>query len=85
MLKSIVVAWKKQAETCRDYLHKGSKVFVDGMFTSNTVDTDNGKRTYYSVAAYRVAFLDPPKKKPEPKQDDLPMDEPEKEEDDVPF
>ena len=59
-----VTAWGKQAETCNQYLHKGSKVLVEGRLTPDP-DTggpriweSNGKMgTSYEVTASTVRFL----------------------------
>lgn len=38
-----VAAWRRQAETCQQFLHKGSLVMVEGVLTGTKVDkgTDN--------------------------------------------
>lgn len=59
-----VTAWGKQAETCNQYLHKGSKVLVEGRMTPDP-DTggpriweSNGKMgASYEVTASTVRFL----------------------------
>lgn len=59
-----VTAWGKQAETCNQYLHKGSKVLVEGRLTPDP-DTggpriweSNGKMgASYEVTASTVRFL----------------------------
>ncbi|MCM8796755.1 MAG: single-stranded DNA-binding protein [Candidatus Omnitrophica bacterium] len=53
-----VVAWNKQAETCNQYLHKGSGVFVEGRLQSRSWEDANGqKRNVIEVRAERVQFL----------------------------
>lgn len=59
-----VTAWEKLAETCNQFLHKGSKVFVKGTLKP---DTTGGPRVYekkdggwaasYEVTASKVRFL----------------------------
>lgn len=59
-----VTAWGKQAETCNQFLHKGSKVLVEGRLTP---DKNGGPRiwqkqdgTYsasYEITATTVRFL----------------------------
>ena len=53
-----VVVWRKQAETCGEYLSKGSSVFVEGRLQSRNWETSNGeKRSALEVVARRVQFL----------------------------
>ena len=60
-----VSTWDKQAETCNQYLHKGSKVLVEGALKS---DAQGNPRTYerkdgggwsasFEVVASSVKFL----------------------------
>jgi len=59
-----VTAWGKQAETCNQYLHKGSKVLVEGRLTP---DKNGGPRVFsrqdgttgasFEVNASTVRFL----------------------------
>lgn len=59
-----VTAWGKQAETCSQYLHKGSKVLVEGRLTP---DKNGGPRVFtrqdgttgasFEVTASTVRFL----------------------------
>jgi len=52
------VVWNKQAETCNQYLHKGSSVFVEGRLQSRTwEDNSGGKRSVIEVRAERVQFM----------------------------
>jgi len=53
-----VVAWDKQAETCNQYLHKGSPIFVEGRLQSRQWEDNAGqKRNVIEVRAERVQFL----------------------------
>jgi len=62
-----VSAWGKQAETCSQYLHKGSKVLVEGRLTPDI--SSGGPRVWtrqdgtpsasYEVSASTVRFLSP--------------------------
>jgi single-strand DNA-binding protein len=55
-----VVAWRKTAELCRDYLRKGRLVGVDGSLQSRSYeDRDGNRRTAYEVQADSVQFLEP--------------------------
>lgn len=59
-----VTAWGKQAETCNQFLHKGSKVLVEGRLTP---DKNGGPRIWqkqdgtsgasYEITASTVRFL----------------------------
>ncbi len=52
------VVWNKQAETCNQYLHKGSAVFVEGRLQSRSWEDNAGaKRSVIEVRAERVQFM----------------------------
>mgnify|MGYP003392776674 CR=1 FL=1 len=56
------VVWSKQAETCNQYLHKGSSVFVEGRLQSRTWEDNTGaKRSVIEVRAERVQFMGSPR------------------------
>ncbi len=62
-----VVVWRKRAETCSEYLAKGSQVAVDGRLQiRNYEDKDGIKRRVTEVVAWRVEFLQRLKKQPPP-------------------
>ena len=54
-----IVAWDRLAETAGQYLHKGSKVYVEGRIQSRKY-TDNGgvERTVYEIVANDLTLLD---------------------------
>lgn len=55
------VVWNKQAETCNQYLRKGSGVFVEGRLQSRSWEDNAGqKRSVIEVRAERVQFLGKP-------------------------
>jgi single-strand DNA-binding protein len=57
------VVWNKQAETCNQYLHKGSSILVEGRLQSRSwEDSTGGKRSVIEVRAERVQFLGAPPK-----------------------
>jgi single-strand DNA-binding protein len=57
-----IVVWGKQAETCGQYLSKGSPVIVEGRLQLDQWQTDKGeKRSRLRVKADRVQFLGRPK------------------------
>lgn len=57
-----VVVWGRQAETCGEYLGKGSPVMVEGRLQLDQWQTDAGeKRSRLRVRADRVQFLGKPR------------------------
>lgn len=53
-----VVVWGRQAETCKDYLTKGSPIFVEGRLQLDQWESQQGeKRSRLRVRADRVQFL----------------------------
>ena len=55
-----VVAWERLAETMNSYLHKGSKVYIEGRMTSRKyTDKEGVERTVWDVAASEMQMLDP--------------------------
>jgi single-strand DNA-binding protein len=58
------VVWDKQAETCNQYLHKGSSLLVEGRLQSRSWEDNAGqKRSVIEVRAERVQFLGSPQAK----------------------
>ena len=56
-----VVVWGRQAETCEQYLSKGSPVMVEGRLQLDQWESENGeKRSRLRVRASRVQFLGRP-------------------------
>jgi single-strand DNA-binding protein len=54
-----VVAWRKQAESCNQFLTKGQKVYVEGSLRTRSWEGQDGqKRWRVEVIANRVLFLD---------------------------
>lgn len=54
-----VTTWGKQAENVSEFIHKGSKVAVNGSLQSNNwEDKDGNKRTSFEIVARMVQFLD---------------------------
>jgi single-strand DNA-binding protein len=62
-----VSAWGKQAETCNTYLHKGSRVLVEGRLTPDQATggprvwnrQDGTPSASYEISASTVRFLTP--------------------------
>jgi single-strand DNA-binding protein len=82
-----IIVWGKQAESCGEYLDKGSQIFVEGRLQTRDWETKDGqKRTATEVVAERVQFMSRAKgaspvavTAPAPFAEDAPA------EDDVPF
>ncbi len=54
-----ISAWRKQAETCNQFLTKGKLVYVEGSLRTRTWDGKDGqKHTSLEVNADRVLFID---------------------------
>jgi single-strand DNA-binding protein len=54
-----IVAFKRSAELCGDYLKKGSAVLVEGQLRSRAWETNTGeRRSTVEVRSFRVQFLD---------------------------
>jgi single-strand DNA-binding protein len=61
-----VDVWGRQAETCAEYLYKGSPVFVEGSLKFDQWTNPQGdKRSKLAVSASRIQFLGTPKRGPE--------------------
>jgi len=53
-----VEAWRRQAETCGEFLKKGSPVLVEGRLCQERWETNEGqKRSKHKIRAIRVQFL----------------------------
>lgn len=53
-----IVAWGKLAELCRDYLNKGSQVYIEGRLqTREYEDKEKQKRRTTEIVADEVVFL----------------------------
>jgi single-strand DNA-binding protein len=55
-----IVAWRQLAEVCERYLHKGSKVYIEGRLTQRKyTDREGVQRTSIEVIANDMQMLDP--------------------------
>ena len=53
-----VVVWGKQAESCGEYIDKGSQIFVEGRLQTRDWESRDGqKRSATEVVAERVQFM----------------------------
>jgi len=77
-----IVAWRKLAEQCNQFLAKGRRVYVEGRLrTRNWEGQDGQKRITVEVIANRVIFLDrqaigAPPEETEIEPSDIPFDQP---------
>lgn len=54
-----IITWNKLAETCEKYLHKGSKVYIEGRLTTRKyTDKEGTQRTVIEVIANEMEMLD---------------------------
>ncbi len=54
-----VIVWRHLAEICEKYLHKGSKVYIEGRFsTRKYTDKEGMQRTAIEVIASDMEMLD---------------------------
>jgi len=55
-----IIAWRQLAETCNTYLHKGSKVYIEGRLTQRKYTDKNGiDRWMVEVVANEMEMLTP--------------------------
>jgi len=82
-----IVAWRKQAENCANYLRKGLLVAVSGRLQIRSYEGNDGnKRKVAEVVADQVRFLEWPKDgQPGGDRSDIHGNEVHISEDDVPF
>lgn len=54
-----VVAWRKLAEICAQYLRKGSKVYIEGRLQTRSWDDQSGNKRYMTeIIADNMIMLD---------------------------
>lgn len=53
-----VVVWGKLAESCKEYLKKGSSILVEGRLASRSWEQNGQKRSTVEVIALTIQFLD---------------------------
>uniref|UniRef100_UPI004055EB16 single-stranded DNA-binding protein n=1 Tax=Candidatus Electrothrix sp. TaxID=2170559 RepID=UPI004055EB16 len=55
-----IVVWDRRGEICNQYLHKGSKVYVEGRLQTRKWQDQNGNDRYTTeIIAFDVQFLTP--------------------------
>lgn len=72
-----IVVFGKQADTCGQYLNKGSQVLIEGRLQEKRWETDDGqKRSKHEIVAQGVRFMSKTEQRePTPKQQQLPPEE----------
>lgn len=61
-----IVVWDKLAEICKEYLHKGSKVYLEGKIKTSKWQNKEGTDQYTTeIVANNVQFLTPKDKSPD--------------------
>ena len=53
-----ITAWSRQAEICKQYLSRGSQIFVEGRLDYQEWEKDGQRRSKHVIIADRVQFLD---------------------------
>lgn len=54
-----IVTWKRLAEICSQYLHKGSKVYIEGRLQTRSWDDQTGNKRYITeIVADNMIMLD---------------------------
>lgn len=71
-----VTFYQKRAEVCKDYLSKGSKIYIEGRLHTHSWDNEAGVKQYMTeIVGEELLMLDGKKGdgRPEPTDDDLPF------------
>lgn len=53
-----IVAWRKLAEICGEYLKKGKKVYIEGKLSTRSYEKDGVKQYRTEIVAEQVIMLD---------------------------
>lgn len=82
-----VVAWRKLAEICGQYLAKGKQVYIEGRIRSDTWEQEGVKRYSYKIEADTMQMLGPAGGRDELREPEPAFGPPEggAPEDDIPF
>ena len=73
-----LVLFGRQAEISKDYLHKGSKIYIEGRLQTRSWEDQNGQKHYSTeVVGTNMIMLDP-------KSQDTIIEEPESQENNIP-
>lgn len=82
-----IVAWRKLAEICGEYLKKGKKVYIEGKLQTRSYEKDGVKRYTTEIVADQLVMLDGGGGRPQSETNDaIPMpDAPASKDEDLPF
>ena len=83
-----IVVWGKKAETCNQYIAKGSQVYIEGKLQTRSWDDKDGNKKYVTeVLVKEIQFLNRKKdsEKTATKEEPLPFDDSSFAADDIPF
>ena len=70
-----IEAWGRLAETCHEYLGKGSLIYVEGRLKTDRYEDDGESRYFTKVVARTVQFLDPRPEDSFEEEGELPAEE----------
>jgi len=79
-----IVAWRKLAEICGEYLRKGKKVYIEGKLQTRNYEKDGVKRYVTEIVAEQLIMLDGKTEKNDEQQQTAPVGDTPKD-DDLPF
>lgn len=82
-----IVAWRKLAEICGQYLSKGKQVYIEGRLRTTSYEKDGIKRYTTEIEAREMLMLGAPGDRPSSQEFEPPFPPPEGRipEDDIPF
>jgi single-strand DNA-binding protein len=70
-----ITVWRKLAEICGEYLHKGSKIYLEGKLQTRSWEADGQKKYITEIIANDIKFLTPRNKNNPPGQGQHPPPE----------
>ncbi|MBW1916536.1 MAG: single-stranded DNA-binding protein [Deltaproteobacteria bacterium] len=83
-----IVAWRKLAEICGQYLSKGKQVYIEGRLRTRSWEQDGVKRYTTEIEARDMQMLGSAQDRPGPREAEAPFPPPQGgplDEDDIPF
>lgn len=80
-----IVFWGKQAELCKKYVFKGSKIMVEGRIKYETYEKDGEKKYVTKITGERLEFLSRKDQNDQSNQGGNEYDQSIDSEDDIPF
>ncbi len=69
-----IVAWRRLAEICGEYLHKGSQVYVEGKLQTRTWDDQDGNKKYMTEVVINQMQMLGGKERPQTGDNEYPVD-----------